>query len=444
MKKHYNNIVIGFGKGGKTLASWLAAQGEEVAIIEKSTEMYGGTCINVACIPTKSLIVNGEKGMSFGKARKIKDKLVRTLREKNYDKLADAKNATVIDGFASFVSAKELKVLTKGGEKSVIADRIFINTGTKPLIPKIDGADGRRIYNSTTLMALDEMPERLAIVGGGFIGLEFADMFLKFGSRTVIILDGGDIFLPGEDPDIRDSIQQSLETKGLEVVLGAKVEAFLDKKKSVELSYEQGGDKKTMKADAVLLATGRAAVTKKLNLEAAGIKTDDKGFIVVDNQLRTSAENVWAIGDVNGGPQFTYISLDDFRIIKSQINKSYYNSLKKRKDFATALFITPPYARVGMNETEVKEAGLDYLVFTLPANKIPKAAILQQKDGLLKAIVEKDSGKILGCMLHCAEAHELINLVQLAMNAGIRYEVLRDQIYTHPSMSESLNELFAE
>ena len=442
MKKHYKNIIIGFCKGGKTLASWLASQGEEVAVIEKSKKMYGGTCINVACIPTKSLIVNAEKGVNFGKARKTKDKLVGALREKNYDKLANAANATVIDGVASFVSANELKVVRKGEEKTVSADRIFINTGTKPRLPKIEGVDGPRVYTSTSLMNVAERPKRLVIVGGGFIGLEFADMFLKFGSQEVVILDGGHRLLPKEDADVRESVLKVLEDKGLEVILGAKVEAFVDKKMRVEVTYSQGGKEKSLKADAVLMATGREAVTKKLNLEAAGIETDEKGFIVVDNQLRTTADNIWAIGDVNGGPQFTYISLDDFRIIKNQLDKSYYNSLKRRKNFATTLFTTPPYARVGMNESEAKEAGLDFDVFSLPAANIPKAAILQQKEGLLKAIVEKESGKILGCMLHCAEAHELINIVQLAMNAGVHYEVLRDQIYTHPTMAESLNDLF--
>lgn len=444
MKKHYRNIVIGFGKGGKTLASWLASQGETVAVIEKSNKMYGGTCINVACIPTKSFIVNAEKGATYTEARKIKDKLTATLREKNYDKIENAKKATVIDGLASFVSPNELKVVQKNDEKIISADRIYINTGTKPLIPKIAGSDGRRIYTSTSIMDLKEMPETLVIVGGGFVGLEFADLFLKFGSKTVTIVDGNDTFLPKEDPEIRKSILKLLEAKGMKLITGAKVERFSEENSRVEVTYSSKGKEVSIKTDAVLMATGRAPETDALNLSAAGIKTDEKGFIVVDSQLRTTATNVWAIGDVNGGPQFTYISLDDFRIIKNQLRKSYYNSLKKRKDFATTVFITPPYARVGMNETEAKAEGLDFSVYTLSADNIPKAAILQQKEGVLKAIVDKKSGKILGCMLHCAEAHEIINIVQLAMNAGIRYEVLRDQIYTHPTMAESLNSLFAD
>ncbi|MGO1244973.1 MAG: FAD-dependent oxidoreductase [Sphingobacterium sp.] len=444
MKAHYKNIIIGFGKGGKTLASWLANQGEEVAIIEKSKKMYGGTCINLACIPTKSLIVNAEKGLSYPEALQMKDKLVTNLRKKNYAKVVDTKYATVIDGFASFVSGNELKVVQKDVETIISADRIFINTGTIPRIPKIDGVDSKRVYNSTSLMKLKEQPKRLLIVGGGFIGLEFADLFLKFGSKEVIVLDESSVFLPREDPDIRDSIQKVLEGKGLEYIAKAKVERFLEYKKGVEVVYTTGGKKRSIKTDAVLMATGRMTETDSLNLDAAGIERDERGYIVVDSQLRTHAKNVWAIGDVNGGPQFTYISLDDFRIIKNQLNKSYYNSLKKRKSFATTVFITPPYARVGLNETEAKSQGFEFSVYTLSAGSIPKAAILQQKDGFLKALVEKESGKILGCMLHCVEAQELINIVQLAIHAGLRYEVLRDQIYTHPTMAESFNDLFTE
>lgn len=441
MKTHYKNIVIGFGKGGKTLADWLASRGEEVAVIEKSKKRYGGTCINVACIPTKSLIINAERGMSYAKARKVKDKLVTKLREKNYDKLAQQKSVTVIDGFASFISPHKLRVEQKDSERVISAERVFINIGTKPRVPKIAGIDSKRVYHSTSLMKLKERPKRLLIVGGGFIGLEFADLFLKFGSQ-VVVLDREEQFLPHEDPDIRESIMDVLEKRGLHYISDAQVERFVEKGNSVAVTYSSAQKETTIKTDAVLMATGRMTETDRLNLEVAGIERDEKGYILVDNQLRTTAANVWAIGDVNGGPQFTYISLDDFRIIKNQLVKSYYNSLKKRKAFATTVFITPPYSRIGLNETEAKADGIDYLVFTLSADNIPKAAILQQTEGLLKVLVEKDSGKILGAMLHCAESQELINTIQLAMNAGLRYETLRDQIYTHPSMTESFNDLF--
>jgi len=441
-KAHYTNLVIGFGKGGKTLAAYLANQGEEIAIIERSTGMYGGTCINIACIPTKSLITNAEKGIEYPDAHRIKDELVAALRKKNYDKIENLENSNVIDGEASFLSENSILLKTDEGEQVITADRVFINTGTEPFLPEIKGIQERRIYNSTTIMELEILPEKIAIVGGGFIGLEFADMFLKYGCE-VTIFDRSDIFLPKEDLDIAESIRKNLTSRGLRIVSGVEIEQFLQKDAGVEIQCTKADIKKTFFTDAVLMATGRTPVTEKLNLGAAGIDTDERGFVKVNDQLQTSAKNVWAIGDVNGGPQFTYISLDDFRVIKNQLFGGEYDSIKKRKSFATVVFISPPFARVGISEKEAQEKGLNYSVFTLSAENIPKAAILQQKEGLLKAIVEKGTGKILGCMLYCAEAHEFINIVQLAMNSGLRYEVLRDSIYTHPSMAESFNDLFS-
>lgn len=440
-KDHYKNLVIGFGKGGKTLAAWLSAGGEEVALIERSKKRYGGTCINVACIPTKSLIVNAEKGIPYADAHVIKDELTAAMRQKNYHKIADSPHATVIDGTASFLNAHRVNVQTAAGDKIITADRIFINTGTKPFMPDIEGVQGRHIYSSTTLMALDEIPRHLAIVGGGVVGLEFADMLLKFGAEVTLFTREQE-FLPKEDRDIAESIYSSLTNRGLNIVSGATVQRFSESGGGVTIHYHQAGEQQAT-TDAVLMATGRLPETTALNLEAAGIKTDTRGYIEVNDRLQTSASHVWAIGDVNGGPQFTYISLDDFRIIKNQLAGTEYNSTSKRKPFASTVFLTPPYAKVGLSETEAREQGLNYTVFTLPANQIPKAAILQQKEGLLKALVAKDTGKILGCMLHCAEAHELINIIQLAINHGIPYQALRDNIYTHPTMAEGFNDLFA-
>lgn len=442
IKDHYKNLIIGFGKGGKTLAAYLAGRGEEVAIVEKSKGMYGGTCINIACIPTKSLIVNAEKGLPYPEAHTIKDQLTATLRQKNYDKIANAPQATVIDGTASFASASSVTVKTEDEEKTITAERIFINTGTKPFVPGIDGVYGPHIYNSTTLMELGEKPRRLVVIGGGFVGLEFADMFLKFGSE-VTVLDHSAAFLPREDRDMAEAISGALTQKGLKIVSSISVNGFVQTAGGVKIQYSSKDAPHECSADAVLMATGREPETQALNLEAAGIRTDKKGYIVVNDRLETTAPNVWAVGDVNGGPQFTYISLDDFRIIRNQLSGGSYTSTGQRKAFATSVFITPPYARVGINETEAREKGLAYQVFSLPAQNIPKAAILRQKEGLLKAIVEKDTGRILGCMLFCAEAHEIINIVQLAVNAGIPYQTLRDAIYTHPTMAEGLNDLFA-
>lgn len=442
MKKHYKNLVIGFGKGGKTLANWLANSGEEVALVERSTAMYGGSCINIACIPTKSLIASAEKGIPFAEALLQKNLLTATLRKQNFEKIASLPNATIIDGTASFISAHQIKVRTSGHETTLSADRIFINTGTRPRRPDIPGVDSKHIYDSTSLMQIDDVPKHLAIIGGGFVGLEFADMFLKFGARVTLLIRNTR-FLPNEDSDISGSIYDTLGRRGLQLVAGATIEGFSESPDSVSITYEQNGHQHQLTADAVLLATGREPVTEQLNLGAAGIATDEHGFIRVNDRLQTTAADVWAIGDVNGGPKFTYISLDDCRIIQNQLEGGTYTSLDKRDTFATSVFINPPLAKVGLTATEASEKGLNYRVYTLPAANIPKAAILGQQNGLLKAVVDTVSGKIIGCTLFCAEAHELINIVQLAINTGTPYNVLRDAIYTHPSMAEGLNDLFA-
>lgn len=443
-KTHYQNIIIGFGKGGKTLASWLSGNGQQVAIIEQSNTMYGGSCINIACIPSKSFVNSASKGIPYADAYQIKETLIRGLRKKNYDKIALSPHGTVIDGKARFVGPKTLEVTTESGSYQLTADRIFINTGTRPATAPIKGIEGPRIYNSTTLMDVEERPQKLVIVGGGFVGLEFAATFLKFGAK-VILLDHSDRFLPGEDRDIARAIAQDFQTQGMEIISGANVTEFVsgDNNGIVQVHYIKEEAHHTITADGVLVATGRSPQTADLQLEAAGIKTDQKGYIKVNDRLQTTADDTWAIGDVNGGPQFTYISLDDFRIIKNQLSNGPYNSLKLRKVYASSVFILPTYARIGLNESEAKQQELAYKVFTLPAANIPKAGIVQQKEGLLKAIVETGTGKILGCMLYCAAAHELINIIQLAMHANLSYEVLRDNIYTHPTMAEAFNDLFA-
>lgn len=441
--KTYKNIIIGFGKGGKTLAAFLAKKGESVALIERSKMMYGGTCINVACIPTKSLITQAEKGVEYTQAHQVKETLTGTLRGKNYDKLANLENVTIIDGQASFLSENEIDVKREDATSLRLkGERIFVNTGAEPFMPPIKGIDGEHIYNSTTLMQLDEIPDEIAIIGGGFIGLEFASMLLNFGKK-VTLLDRSETFLPKEDRDIAEAIQQSLTQRGLQLISDAQTLEFISTDSGISVHYSEGDLHRTLSVGAALVATGRTPMTKDLNLSAAGISVDKRGFIEVNDKLQTSAPNVWAIGDVHGEPQFTYISLDDFRIIKNQLSGNDYDSLQKRKEFPTSVFLIPPYARIGLNETEAKAGNIDYQLFTLPASAIPKAAVLGNKEGLLKALVDKKSGEILGCMLFCLEAHELINVVKIAMDGGLHYEILRDAIYTHPTMAESFNDLFA-
>lgn len=446
LKNHYQNVVIGFGKGGKTLAAYLATRGEEVAIIEKSEMMYGGTCINVACIPTKSLITNAEKNIPYHEAIDIKNDLTSFLRQKNYDNLDKFPSVTIITGKARFLSGREVGItLTQTNQEArVTADRIFINTGTVPFIPDIKGINSsRNVYTSASLMEQAGLPEKLIIIGGGFIGLEFADMYAKFGSK-VTLLDSGKIFLPREDADIADEIYKAMTAKNIKILTSAAVESITNSSNGVIIQFKNaGGKSEQIEGSAVLIATGRKANLEGLDVNAAGLKVNAKGFLDVDEQLRTNVKNIWAIGDINGGPQFTYISLDDFRIIRDQLFGGDYTSVAKRRVVASSVFITPPFAHIGLREKDAVAKGYRIKIAKLPAAAVPRARILNNTRGLLKSVIDADTNKVLGCSLFCVESSEMINTIQVAINAGLDYGVIRDTIFTHPSMNEAFNDLYA-
>ncbi|MDO5623064.1 MAG: FAD-dependent oxidoreductase [Pseudomonadota bacterium] len=438
------NLVIGFGKAGKTLAAALAQRGEAVTLIERSPDMFGGTCINVACIPTKALIHGAETGTPYPPAWAAKNTVVDTLREKNRAALLSHPQVSLIVGEARFIDAHTVAVQGPSGEEQRLrAARIFINTGTVPAVPPIEGvADSKRCFTSTTLMALPERPARLVIVGGGFIGIEFASMMACFGSQ-VTLLEGGPAFLPREDEDVAAALRQQLERAGVRIVTGARTTHVQDVNGAAQVDYEADGSTHQLRADAVLLATGRVPTTAALDLPAAGIATDARGFIQVNDQLQTSQPHIWALGDINGGPQFTFISLDDQRIVLNQLTGGAYTSRAERPQWATCVFTTPPLAHIGLREREARARGIDFRVAKLPAAAVPKARILGQTEGFLKALVDAKTGQIIGCTLLCPEAHEVINTVQVAINAGLPASTLRTAIYTHPSMTEALNDLFA-
>lgn len=446
-KQHYENLIIGFGKGGKTLAAYLARHGKEVALIERSEKMYGGGCINIACIPSKSLIASAEKKVPYEDAYTAKNALTSFLRKKNFDNINRLEEATVITGDAAFVSPHTVKVtLHRGNEELLIsADRIFINTGSEPFVPPIPGiTSSKNVFTSASLMEQSVLRKELIIIGGGFIGLEFADMYAGFGA-AVTLLDHEAAFLPKEDRDIADEIFKVLTAKKLNIVTGASVQKITDTvNNTVIVQYKhKDGQIVEREASAVLVATGRKPVTENLNLAAAGIQTDKRGYIKVDAFLKTNVPDIWAIGDINGGPQFTYISLDDFRIIRDQLFGGSYTSVSQRKLHAFSVFISPQLAHIGLREKEAVEKGLAVKVATLPASAIPQARILNNTNGLLKTVVDSNSNKILGCTLFCVDANEMINTIQMAMHAGLDYRELRDNIYTHPSMTEAFNDLYA-
>lgn len=455
MKQH-DAIIIGFGKAGKTLAAELSNRGWQVAVVERSSMMYGGTCPNIACIPTKTLV--HEAGIAallyhdnypkqanlYKQAIGRKNRLTSFLRNNNYERLSKRPNVTVYTGEGSFVSANIIKVALPEGDIELQGKEIFINTGSTPIIPAIDGIkESQKVYTSTTLLDLNVLPQHLIIVGGGYIGLEFASMYAEFGSK-VTLLEGGNRFMPRNDQDIANSVKEVLEKKGIEIHLNARAQSIHDTNDGVTLTYSDVSDGTPyfVDGDAILIATGRKPMIEGLNLQAAGIGVDAHGAIVVNDQLRTTVPHVWAMGDVKGGAQFTYLSLDDFRIIRDQLFGDKKRDIGDRDPVPYAVFIDPPLAHIGLTEEEALKRGYSFKVSRLPATSVVRSRTLKQTDGMLKAIVNDHSGKIMGCTLFCAEAPEIINIVAMAMKTGQHYTFLRDFIFTHPSMSEGLNELF--
>ena len=450
----YDAVIIGFGKGGKTLAGFLAGKGQNVALIEKSDKMYGGTCINVGCIPSKKL-VNSTKVLKYKLLSIIEDKekfytesienkntLIGALRGKNYEMLASKENITVYDGTGSFVSKNVVNVENNGENVQIEGEKIFINTGAATIIPNIKGLkESNYVYTSTSIMELKELPKKLTIIGAGYIGLEFASMYSEFGSEVTVI-DMGDRLMPREDEEIAERVKAILEAKGIKFLLKSKIEEISDRndKGYVKISGENGESE--VESDAILVAIGRKPNTEGLNLEAAGVKTDERGAVVVDETLKTTADNIWAMGDVKGGLQFTYISLDDFRIIRDNVYGNGSRTINDRNVIPYSVFINPPLSRVGMTEKEAVEKGYEVKTGRLEAMAIPKGKIEGVTDGLLKTVVDAKTDKILGCTLLCNTSHEMINVVAAAIKAEQKYTFLKDMIFTHPTMSEALNDLF--
>lgn len=436
---NYQAAIIGFGKAGKTLAAALGRAGWRVAIIEKSKEMYGGTCINVGCIPTKALVHDVQTTADFSEAMQRKASVVEFLREKNYLNLANIAQVEVIDGHAEFTDPHTLKITTDQGLSQLRADRIFINTGAEAVFPQIEGLiPGPRIVDSTGILNLSSLPKRLAILGGGYIGVEFASMFASFGSE-VTLFDTSSQFLAREDADVSVAIKNVLQGQGIKIELNTTVQSVSSGHDSVTLHTGRGD----CQADVLLVATGRRPATQSLKLENAGVTTNARGAIQVDKYLKTSADHIWAMGDVTGGPQFTYISLDDFRIVHDYLLGKGTRTTEDRVNIPYSVFMTPTLSRIGLTEAQAREQGRNFQVVSLPVAAIPRARVINDTRGVLKALVDNDSKKILGVALLAADSHEVINIVKTVMDAGLPYTVLRDQIFTHPTMSESLNDLFA-
>ncbi|EDI4631213.1 pyridine nucleotide-disulfide oxidoreductase [Salmonella enterica] len=437
--REYQAIIIGFGKAGKTLAVTLAKAGWRVAVIEESSSMFGGTCINIGCIPTKALVHDAERENSFTAAMQRKESVVNVLRDKNFHNLVDVDNIDVIVGRAEFIDNRTVRIFMEEGEQVLLGEKIFINTGAESVIPDIPGLKTTPgVFDSTGLLNLTRRPESLGILGGGYIGLEFASMFASFGTK-VTIFEASSHFLPREDRDIAQAIAHILQDKGVNLILEAGVKAVSPHEGAVQVETQEV----LYQVDALLVASGRKPATTGLQLQNAGVAVNERGGIIVDDYLHTTAGNIWAMGDVTGGLQFTYISLDDFRIVRDSLLGEGKRSLRDRQNVPYSVFMTPPLSRVGLTEEQARARGATVQTVTLPVAAIPRARVMGDTRGVFKAVVDRNTQRILGVSLLGVDSHEMVNIVKTVMDADLPYTVLRDQIFTHPTMSESLNDLFS-
>lgn len=425
----FDLIVVGFGKAGKTIAMKRSAAGDKVALIEQSPQMYGGTCINVGCIPTKKLLFETATGKDFPDAVVARDQLIGKLNAKNLAMATD-KGVTVIDGKATFTASHEITV-TAGSDTLVLyAPTIVINTGSTPVIPNVPGTDNPHVFDSTGIQHISPLPKHLAIIGGGPIGLEFATLFSGQGSKVTII-DRGELPLKNFDREVAELAKTDLEARGITFLNNAELTGF-----SGDLTIAL--QDRDIDADAALIAIGRRPATDGLGLEQAGIKTGTRGEVLVDAHLRTNIDGIFAVGDVNGGPQFTYVSYDDHRIVLDQLAGTGKKSTAHRL-IPTTTFIEPPLSTIGDNTEGENVVVKKALIADMPI--VPRPKIINQPHGMVKFFVDKQSDALLGATLYCADSQELINIVALAMRHGVTASELGDGIYTHPATSEIFNQL---
>ncbi len=458
MMNRFDTIIIGFGKGGKTLAGDLANRGEKVALIEKSAEMYGGTCINKACIPTKvlenkasvirreNLVEFNEKQDKYEAAINAKEELITKLRMANYNKLDSNENITIFTGQGSFVNETTVEVKLLDGETVVLeAEKIFINTGSQPNMPAIKGIDNTNIvYTNESLMQLKNLPKKMTIIGAGYIGLEFAGIYGSFGSEVTVVNTHASI-LPREDKDDADEVVKILEKRNVNFLNDVSIVEIKEENGVAKLVYKNNGEEAELELDSdiILVATGRKANTEGLKLENANVEVNERGFIKVNEVLETTTKNIWALGDINGGPQFTYISLDDYRIVINQLFGDKTRKTSDRKNVPNALFLDPAFSKVGLNIKEAKAKGHNVLVAKMATEAIPRAKQIGKTDGFIKVVIDKDSEKILGATMICEDSSEMIHLLQLAIDMEVKYTYLRDRIYAHPTMTEALNDVLS-
>jgi pyruvate/2-oxoglutarate dehydrogenase complex dihydrolipoamide dehydrogenase (E3) component len=454
---HYQAIVIGSGQGGNPLCLALATAGLRTALIERSH--IGGTCINEGCTPTKTMIASGRvaylarRGKDYGvrtgeiridmqRVRQRKRDIVERFRSGGEKRLEQTANLDLIFGEASFAGPKTITVRLKdGGARMLSADRIFINAGARPSVPKLEGLADVPFLDSTSIMELDAVPEHLIVLGGGYVGLEFGQLFRRLGSRVTIVQSRGQL-LGGEDADIAAEVLAILRQEGLEVLLNSKAERVGGAARQIELTVRAGDESRVLQGSHLLVATGRTPNTDPLKVRVAGIATDGRGFIKVNAKLETNVEGVYVLGDIKGGPAFTHISYDDFRILRTNLLENG-NATTENRLVPYTVFIDPQLGRIGVSEAEARAQGKRFRVAKMPMKYVARALEVDESRGFMKAIVDAESDQILGAAILGIEGGEIMSMLELAMMGRLPYTTLQDGVFAHPTLAESLNNLFA-
>jgi pyruvate/2-oxoglutarate dehydrogenase complex dihydrolipoamide dehydrogenase (E3) component len=458
--ERFDAVIIGSGQAGKPLAVSLVGAGYRTALVERGD--VGGTCINTGCTPTKTMVASArvsylarraaDFGLKIGRitvdmerVRARKRSIVESFRGASEKRLEKA-HVELIRGEASFTGPRELEVALLDGEmRRLQAAQIFLDTGTRNLVPRIDGLEDIPYLDNESIMELDRVPGHLLIIGGGPIGLEFAQMFRRFGSRVTIIQRASQL-LPREDGDIAEEILGILREDGITVMLDTHIEKVSrgPAKKTgaaIVLTVRTGGAARTVEGSDLLLAVGRTPNVEALNLAAAGVTTDKHGYIQVNERLETSAPGVYALGDVNGGPQFTHIAYDDYRIVQANLIEGGHRTVHDRLVPYT-IYLDPELGRVGLTEKQAHEAGIGIRIASMPMKSVARALETAETRGVMKVIVNAESGEIVGAAILGSEGGEIMSVLEVAMMGKLKYPLLRDAVFAHPTLAESLNNLF--
>lgn len=454
--KQYDAIVIGSGQAGSPLSKQLAKAGKKTLLIEK--RFIGGTCVNDGCTPTKTMIGSAKAAYLAQHADKLgvhvdsyhidmkqirhrKNELVMSWRNGSRAAMENTENLDLIFGEATFSGDKILTVnLNEGGQVVVKADLIFINTGTTPVIPGIKGLEEVGYFTSTTLLDVEEVPAHLLVLGGNYVGLEFAQMFHRFGSR-VSVIERGPRIIAREDEDISEALTKILVAEGLDIYTNAQAVQFERQGERITATIIVNGVQQEINCSHILVATGRKPFAETLAPQASGIMLDKNGFIRVNDKLETTAEGIYALGDVNGGPAFTHIAYNDYTIV-------YRNLFEGANDRTTGrpvpycLFTDPQLGRIGLTEKQAREQGYTVKIARLPMSQVARAVETGEALGVMKAVVDANTHQLLGAAVLGEEGGEIMTVIQLAMMGGLTYDRLQYGIFAHPTYSESLNNLF--